>query len=372
MPLAGVTVIVQGPQGEDATLTDDKGDYRFISLAVGTYVIRFYAANTSTQVEQPGVVVSADKTVRVNAASRSAAAGRRAADLRHHRQGAHHRRRQRARRRDVRRGLHAQRPARAAPTATSSSRRPAPSSIGSGNVSIGGATGLENIYIVNGMNVTGMRVRQPRGGRPPPSAAARTFRSSSSPRSTSTAAATRPSSAARWAASSTPCSSRAPTSSTAAPSAPGRPTGWPAIPNAVITGGSSIGQRRKPDFDTSIGVEVGGPIIKNKLFFWVGFAPRFTDTHVLRLTYALQDKNGDRHGRRSTLSGAADHDPAPLDGTRSTSRTRPTTTPGRWTSFRARTPLTLRSSGRPLQQRARQPRQTASRSPPTRAGRRKT
>ena len=45
---------------------------------------------------------------------------------------------------------------------------------------------------------------------------------------------------------------------------------------------------RKPDFDSSIGVEVGGPIIKDKLFFWAGFAPRFQDTHVFRQTYQLQ------------------------------------------------------------------------------------
>src|SRR5580698_2741663 len=67
MPLGGVTVIVAGPQGEDAVITSDRGDYTFTSLPIGTYVIRFYAANTATQVEQPGVVVSADKMVRVNA-----------------------------------------------------------------------------------------------------------------------------------------------------------------------------------------------------------------------------------------------------------------------------------------------------------------
>ena len=44
MPLGGVTVVLQGPQGEDATLTDDKGEYHFTSLPVGTYVIRFYVA----------------------------------------------------------------------------------------------------------------------------------------------------------------------------------------------------------------------------------------------------------------------------------------------------------------------------------------
>ena len=35
MALGGVTVVLQGPQGEDATLTDDKGVYNFTSLPVG-------------------------------------------------------------------------------------------------------------------------------------------------------------------------------------------------------------------------------------------------------------------------------------------------------------------------------------------------
>src|SRR5690348_8407667 len=42
-PMGGVTVIVQGPQGEDATLTNDKGEYNFTTLPVGGYTIRFYA-----------------------------------------------------------------------------------------------------------------------------------------------------------------------------------------------------------------------------------------------------------------------------------------------------------------------------------------
>src|SRR5262245_33568922 len=41
-PLPGVTVIVQGPQGEDATVTDAKGQYLFTSLGVGTYTVRYY------------------------------------------------------------------------------------------------------------------------------------------------------------------------------------------------------------------------------------------------------------------------------------------------------------------------------------------
>ena len=61
----------------------------------------------------------------------------------------------------------------------------------SGNVSIGGATGLENIYIVNGVNVTGIEYGNLEAGRRR-SAAAPTCRSSSCRRSTSAPAATRP------------------------------------------------------------------------------------------------------------------------------------------------------------------------------------
>src|ERR1044072_5015179 len=67
MPLGGVTVVLQGPQGEDATLTDDKGEYNFTSLPVGHYVLRLCGANAAAQGAQGGVVVSADKKVRVNA-----------------------------------------------------------------------------------------------------------------------------------------------------------------------------------------------------------------------------------------------------------------------------------------------------------------
>ena len=57
-------------------------------------------------------------------------------------------------------------------------------------------------------------------------------------------------------------------------------------PNPVVITGASLGSMRKPDYDTSIGAEVGGPLIKDRLFFWAGFAPRFNNSHVYRLTYA--------------------------------------------------------------------------------------
>jgi hypothetical protein len=290
MPLGGVTVIVAGPQGEDAVITSDRGDYTFTSLPIGTYVIRFYAANTATQVEQPGVVVSADKMVRVNAKISAAAAGA-------------------AQQTYVINGK--------APTIDIGSARVgaefdsnftqnvpvgrtfgdvierAPGAFidGSGNVSIGGATGLENMYFVNGMNVTGIRYGNLESG------AASIGGGSNLPTEFVTQIDVNSGGyQAEWGGAmggviNTVLKSG---SNEFHGSAFGywSPYWLSGNPNVVLPIGSSLGGVRKPDFDDSIGVEVGGPLIKDKLFFWLGFAPRITDTHVLRTTYAeTEDPN---------------------------------------------------------------------------------
>jgi Carboxypeptidase regulatory-like domain/TonB dependent receptor len=48
--------------------------------------------------------------------------------------------------------------------------------------------------------------------------------------------------------------------------------------------GASIDAYRKLSYDTNFGAEVGGPIVKNKLFFYVGMAPRLSSTNVTRVT----------------------------------------------------------------------------------------
>jgi hypothetical protein len=283
MPLGGVTVIAQGPQGEDATLTDDRGEYRFTSLPVGTYVIRFYVANASTQVEQGGVGVAADKTVKVNAkiasAVQSAAqqtyviTGRPpAVDVGSARVGTQfdqeftHNVPMNRTYGDV------------------IERAPGAFVDPSGNVSIGGSTGLENIYIVNGMNVTGIEYGNLEAGTPSIGGGTNlplefltqidvnsggyqaeygggmggvinsVLKSGSNEMHGSVFS--------YWS-----------------------PYWFSGDPTPITTIGKSLGYTRKPDFDTSIGVEVGGPIIKDKLFFWAGFAPRFQNTHVFRQTY---------------------------------------------------------------------------------------
>jgi outer membrane receptor protein involved in Fe transport len=69
--LSGVTVMLQGPQGEQGTVTGDDGSYEFTALPLGRYLVRFYYADVA--VEQPEVEVSVDKKVRVNARMPTAA-----------------------------------------------------------------------------------------------------------------------------------------------------------------------------------------------------------------------------------------------------------------------------------------------------------
>ena len=286
-PLGGVTVIAQGPQGEDATLTDDRGDYFFTSLPIGTYVLRFYIANATTQVEQGNVSVSAEKMVRVNVKIEStiAAAAATAAQQTY---------------------VIAGRP----PTIDVGSTRvgaqfdedftlnvPLGRTYGevierapgvffdpSGNVSIGGATGLENIYIVNGMNVTGVEYGNLESGLPSTGGGTNLpvefltqievnsggYQAEFGGAMGGVVNSVLKSGSNQYHGSAFTYWS---------------PYWLSASPTPITTVGGSLGYTRRPDYDISLGAEVGGPIIPDKLFLWVGFAPRFTNTHVFRQTY---------------------------------------------------------------------------------------
>ncbi|HVZ85518.1 MAG TPA: TonB-dependent receptor [Polyangia bacterium] len=309
IPLAGVTVIVQGPQGEDATLTDQRGDYNFTSLPIGTYVIRFYAANSPVQVEQPGVIVTAEKTVRVNA--KIAANLQAAAQQTYVITG-------KAPSIDVgsaRVGVqfdndYTQNVPLGRTFGDVIERAPGAFVDGSGNVAIGGATGLENIYLVNGMNVTGIRfgnlesgLGSTGGGSNLPLEFLNQIDVSSGGYQAEYGGAmggvvntVLKSGTNEWHGSVFGYWS---------------PYGLSASPTVVQPIGSSLAGVRKPDFDDSFGVEVGGPLIKDKLFLWVGFAPRITDTHVLRLTYAEQEGINPQTGM-ATGSAALDANGNPI------------------------------------------------------------
>jgi hypothetical protein len=286
-PLAGVTVIAQGPQGEEATITDDRGQYDFTSLKVGTYVLRFYVANTSTQAEQPGVVVSAEKTVRVNAkiaGSAQAAAQQTyvitgkapAVDVGSTRIGY----------------TFDQELTLRAPMGRTYGEviQKAPGAFvdPTGNVSIGGSTGLENIYIVNGLNVTGMEMGNLEAGVASLGGGTNLPIEFLQQIDVSSGGFQAEFGGGMGGVINTILKSGTNQfhGSAFLYDAPYWLSGAPKI---ALNVNSPLAGERRLDFDTSIGAEVGGPIIKDKLFFWAGFAPRSLDSHVFRLVYAQQE-----------------------------------------------------------------------------------
>jgi hypothetical protein len=284
-PLPGVTVIVQGPQGEDAAVTDGKGQYLFTSLVVGTYTVRFYIATTNAQVEEQGVKVSAEKTVRVNAKISTVAQA--AAQQTYVITG-------KAPMIDV--GS-----ARVATTFDKDftlnvpvepnygavvAKAPGVFIDGTGNASIGGATGLENVYIVNGMNVTGLRYGSLEAlvpGTPGGTNLPNEFLTQIDVNAGGYQAEY---GGAMGGVINTVLKSGS-NELHASVFGSWAPYWLSATPTTVTTIGSSIAGAHRRDFDDRIGAEVGGPIIKDKLFFWAGMVPQLIDSHVFRYTYAL-------------------------------------------------------------------------------------
>jgi hypothetical protein len=286
-PLGGVTVIVQGPQGEDATITDDQGQYLFTSLGVGNYTVRFYMASSSTQTEQPDVVVSAERTVRVNAkiATTAQAAAQQtyvitgkapSIDVGSARIGA-----------TFGEDFNLKVP-NGRTYGDVIQKAPGTFLDPSGNVSIGGATGLENIYIVNGMNVTGMEYGNLDAGAASMGGGTNLPLEFLTQIDVNSGGYSAEFGGAMGGVVNTVLKSG---SNQFHGSVFGysQPYWLAADPTIVTKVGGAVGSQRKPDFGLDLGAEIGGPIVKDKLFFWAGFAPSLVDSHVYRLIYAQQD-----------------------------------------------------------------------------------
>lgn len=285
-PLAGVTVVVEGPQGEDNSLTDGNGSYYFSTLPIGTYTIRFYVANSTSRSEQAGVVVSADRTVRVNAriAGEAAAAAaeqtyvinRKAPtiDIGTTRVGATF---DAQYNNNIPLGHNFSDIIQKAPGAFVDR---------TGNVSIGGATGLENTYMVDGLNVTGAEYGNINNNAPTLGGGSNFPIEFVNQVSVESGGYTAEYGGAMGGVINVVTKSGTNDLHGSAFSSwePYFLSGDPTVVNRL---GNSISTQRNPDFDTSVGAEVGGPILKNKLFFWVGFAPRFQQTHVYRFVNTL-------------------------------------------------------------------------------------
>ncbi|MBA3502386.1 MAG: TonB-dependent receptor, partial [Deltaproteobacteria bacterium] len=61
----------------------------------------------------------------------------------------------------------------------------------------------------------------------------------------------------------------------------------------ILREGSAIDTQSNLDYRYDVGAEIGGPIIKDKLWFHVGFNPSFTKSTLTRFVTTLVDKNAD-------------------------------------------------------------------------------
>ncbi|MBI5507919.1 MAG: TonB-dependent receptor [Deltaproteobacteria bacterium] len=299
-PLAGVTVIATSPalQGEEATLTDDQGRYTITGLPPGSYRLRFEFAGAAT--DRNNVAVSVDKTITVNVELSTAAV-----------QGEVYTIDEVAPSVDVAstttgitvtkefienvpqgRSRNFEETMRVSPSAT----------VDNYGVSISGATSPENSYVIDGLNTTdpamgllGSRLvldfveelEIKEGGY-----GAEYGRATGGLVNVVTKSGSNELHGTVFAFY--------------------RPGFMEASRKLVIRAGESIGSRRALGYYLNAGFEVGGPIVKDKLWFHVGYAPEIQSDRWHRDIYAREDDPDgsgplfDRYGTAVTHKVASD------------------------------------------------------------------
>lgn len=272
----GVTVVARGPQGDDAVLTDQDGRYEFRELPPGSYVVRFFRG--SATLEKTAVVL-VDQTLRIDAqlaasgeAVQSIVVVEQAApvDVGSSRVGVTL---NQEFAQSVPVGLHVSELIQKTPGAFQDP-------VG---LSLSGGTGAENVYYLDGLNVTGLgqgllgtNVFVPfldevevasagygaEYGRALGGLVNMTTKSGSN----------------EWHGSAFSYVS---------------PGAFSASPRRIYSRATSLTGTTEPSFSTTTGAEVGGPIIKDRLFFWVGYAPEIERNHLVQHADRLFDSDGD-------------------------------------------------------------------------------
>jgi TonB-dependent receptor-like protein/carboxypeptidase family protein len=282
-PLAGVTVLVQGPQGDQGSVTGEDGGYEVAALPLGTYVVHFYYGDVA--VEQRQVLVSVDKTVRVNARMPAAAVQTvqivekaPVVDVGSSRVGVTF---DQELIRNVPFTFDLGGMLEKAPGAFSD---PTPFfTPPSAGLSFAGTTGAENAYVLDGVNMTsigfgtlGFDLASPfideveivTGGY-----GAEYGRAMGGVVNVATKSGSN-----EWKGSALTYLT---------------PAFLAAKPRRVYNWSTALTAREEPRYLADLGLEVGGPLVKNKLFFWAGYAPELGRSRTVRITSRFVDADND-------------------------------------------------------------------------------
>ena len=274
-PVVGVTVVASGPEGDVAVLTDAKGGYQLRALPLGHYTIRFHRDEVLAERE---AVVSVDKVVRVNIRLPAvpeqvevvaAPYAPPAIDVGSSRIGT-----------TFGADFIDSIPSRGADVASLIEKTPGAYNdaietspgVTVPGLSLSGGTGADNAYYLEGMNVTALRdgllgtnlrlafleeaevMSAGYGaeyGRALGGVVNMALKSGTN---------TWKGSAFSWVE-------------------PGWMSG---NPQRILSRSTVLTGVTEPDYNTQLGVEVGGPIVKNKLFIWIGYAPEINRSHFVQ------------------------------------------------------------------------------------------
>lgn len=274
-PVAGVTVVASGPEGDTAALTDAKGGYQFRALPIGRYTVRFHRNDVLAERE---ATVSVDQTVRVNmrlpavpaqvevvAAPYSAPA----IDVGSSRIGT-----------TFSADFIDSLPNRGADVASLIEKTPGayndPIETSPGvtvpGLSLSGGTGADNAYYLEGMNITALR-----------DGLLGTNLRVAFLEEAEVMSAGYGAEYGRALGGVVNMALKSGTNEWKGSAFTWVEPGWMAgSQQRILSRSTVLTGVTEPDYNTQIGAEVGGPIIKNKLFIWVGYAPEVNRSHFVQ------------------------------------------------------------------------------------------
>lgn len=273
--VVGATVIASGPEGDTATLTDAKGNYQLRALPVGHYTVRFHRNEVFAERD---ATVGVDKTVRVNirlpaVPSESTVVGPAApaVDVGSSRIGS-----------TFGSDFIANIPNRGDDVASLIQKTPGAYQDDVG-LSLSGGTGAENAYYLEGLNIT--EIRDGLLGTNLKSAFLEEVEVVSAGYGAEYGRAL--GGVVNMALKSGTNQWKGSAFSWVEPS-------WMAgNPQRILSNATVLTGNTKVDYTTQLGAELGGPIIKDKLFIWVGYAPELSRSHFVQYTDRFVDANGD-------------------------------------------------------------------------------